>query len=1122
MKKIFTKLFLLAAILLVSSELWAQAPEYVTCSSTAEGYATRVILENTNNYDCSPDVISFKTTAQAEPYPFQRASVYGDGGGYFEDIVGLSDIHGAIMCSLEQNFNNNPAGEQSYTFNLPEGLSGQYIYGLMIEHGPIQFKDFKITNYYYTWEASKSINAAASTYSFEVDYSTYGIPTQANDLSVELTGDNPSAFKVTSEDLGNKVRYTVTYNHNTVGDHYARLKVNYNSTICGNSVTGHARALNLHGQTTKVTPTVYAWPTLDAVTYGTNLGDALQLKGGSASVPGTFAIANYYSAGTVPNAGTHTYNLEFRPTESNKYNNVPGGTATLTVNKADQAIAWTATPPTEMTVGDSHTLSATALGGAVAFAITGDAATLAGNTLTAVQAGTVTITASQAGNSNYNAAANVTHTITINKATPTVTAWPTIAAVTYGTNLEQALVLVGGTASVEGTFVITDSYNAADVPNAGTHTYSVEFRPTESNKYNNVSGGTATLTVNKADQVIAWTATPPTEMTVGDSHTLSATALGGAVAFAITGDAATLTDNTLTAVQAGTVTITASQAGNSNYNAAANVTHTITINKATPTVTAWPTIAAVTYGTNLEQALVLVGGTASVEGTFVITDSYNAADVPNAGTHTYSVEFRPTESNKYNNVSGGTATLTVNKADQAIAWTATPPTEMTVGDTHTLSATAPCGAVAFAITGDAAKLADNTLTAVQAGTVTITASQAGNSNYNAAANVTHTITINKATPTVTAWPTLNAVTYGTTLEQALVLVGGTASVEGTFVITDSYNAADVPNAGTHTYNVTFTPSETNKYNVVSGGTATLTVNKADQVIAWTATPPTEMTVGDSHTLSATAPGGAVAFAITGDAATLADNTLTAVQAGTVTITASQAGNSNYNAAANVTHTITINKATPTVTAWPTIAAVTYGTNLEQALVLVGGTASVEGTFVITDSYNAADVPNAGTHTYSVEFRPTESNKYNNVSGGTATLTVNKADQVIAWDFADYTLLIGKTLELDATATCGAVTYVVNGTAISVSGTILTAMEEGTATIKATCAGDTNHNDVESMEYTITVEKDDDVTTGLDNTPSPMTNGQKIIYNGQLLIIRDGKTYNGAGCTCGIKIIHSRR
>ena len=324
--------------------------------------------------------------------------------------------------------------------------------------------------------------------------------------------------------------------------------------------------------------------------------------------------------------------------------------------------------------------------------------------------------------------------------------------------------------------------------------------------------------------------------------------------------------------------------------------------------------------------------------------------------------------------------------------------------------------------------------------------------------------------------------------------------------------------GKATVTVTYPHDEVGKHDamiIISNGVFktipykfTGTTTKANQTIAWT--PPTEMTVGDSHTLSATALGGAVAFAISGDAATLAGNTLTAVQAGTVTITASQAGNGNYNPAANVTHTITINKATPTVTAWPTLDTVTYGATLEKALVLVGGSASVAGTFVITDAYTAATVPNAGAHTYSVAFRPTESNKYNNVSGGTATLTVNKADQVIAWDFADYTLLIGKTLELDATATCGAVTYVVNGTAISVSGTILTAMEEGTATIKATCAGDTNYNDVESMAYTITVKKDDDVTTGLDNTPSPMTNGQKIIYNGQLLIIRDGKTYNAMG------------
>ena len=493
-----------------------------------------------------------------------------------------------------------------------------------------------------------------------------------------------------------------------------------------------------------------------------------------------------------------------------------------------------------------------------------------------------------------------------------------------------------------------------------------------------------TGTTTKANQTIAWT--PPTELTVGDSHTLSATATsGGAVAFAITGDAATLADNTLTAVQAGTVTITASQAGNGNYNAAASITHTITINKATPTVSAWPTLDAVTYGARLEQALVLVGGEASVAGTFAITDSYNAADVPNAGTHTYNVTFTPSETNKYNVVSGGTATLTVNKADQVIAWTATLPTELTVGDSHTLSATAPGGAVAYAVTGDAATLADNTLTAVQAGTVTITASQAGNGNYNAAANITHTITINKATPTVTAWPTLNAVTYGATLEQALVLVGGTASVAGTFAITDAYTAATVPNAGAHTYSVEFRPTESNKYNNVSGGTATLTINQA----------------------------------------------------------------------------------TPSVT-WPTFAEVTYGTTLRDALQLVGGNANVEGAFHISGEYNEEEVPVVGTYKYAVWFNPTDYTNYTSLYKDDVTLTVNKANQTITWDFADCTLLPGQTLELNATATCGVMTYLVSGAAISVSGTTLTAVAEGTASIKATHAGNENYNAIESPEYTITV------------------------------------------------------
>ena len=579
MKKIFTKLFLLTTILMLSSQVWAQAPEYVTPSKT-QSYSygglnyTQVSMDNVSN--CAPDVISFKTTQESPNSSFSVQLVVGNGTTVNLEYI-LPDICGSIFWSLE----NNSSGEQWYSFGLPDALRDEYISNIGIITGDAtKTEDVKITNAYYEWNPSNSVNSAASTFSFEVNYSEYGLPTKASDLTYELTGTNPDAFKVTSEDLGGKVRYTVTYEHEVVGNHEAILKVKYDCIKAGINVSSHVRGFEIHGNTYKLTPTVYTWPTLDAVTYGTNLGKALlQLIGGSASVQGTFAIANKYSPSTVPDAGTHSYNLTFTPNNVNDYNTVSAYNAvTLTVNKADQAIVWTATPPTEMTVGDTHTLSATAPGGAVSYVISGEAAKLDDNTLTAEQAGTVTITASQSGNTNYNAAANVKHTITINKATPTVTAWPTIAAVAYGASLEQALVLVGGTASVEGTFAITDSYNATDVPNAGAHTYNLEFRPTESNKYNNVSGGTATLVVNKADQVLTWSFADCT-LLPGQTLALDATSTCGTVSYELTGSAISVSGNTLTAEAAGTATIKAVDAGNSNYNAVESSVYTVTVSE---------------------------------------------------------------------------------------------------------------------------------------------------------------------------------------------------------------------------------------------------------------------------------------------------------------------------------------------------------------------------------------------------------------------------------------------------------------------------------------------------------------------------------------------------------------
>jgi regulation of enolase protein 1 (concanavalin A-like superfamily) len=99
-----------------------------------------------------------------------------------------------------------------------------------------------------------------------------------------------------------------------------------------------------------------------------------------------------------------------------------GPSATFTVSKADQTITFG--PLAAQTYGNSpFTLSATASSGLpVSYASSNPAvATVSGNTVTIIGAGTTTITASQAGNENYNAAPSVPQTQTVNQASQTIT-----------------------------------------------------------------------------------------------------------------------------------------------------------------------------------------------------------------------------------------------------------------------------------------------------------------------------------------------------------------------------------------------------------------------------------------------------------------------------------------------------------------------------------------------------------------------------------------------------------------------------------------------------------------------------------------------------------------------------
>ena len=707
-----------------------------------------------------------------------------------------------------------------------------------------------------------------------------------------------------------------------------------------------------------------------------------------------------------------------------------------------QSINWPFTN-TQMTVDETITLNATASSGLeVTYTITEgqDVVAIEGNNLVAKKAGTATITATQAGNTDYLAAEPIAQTITVEKATPVITELPTIAPVTYGTTLAEALVLNGGKASVEGTFNITKptADELTQVWDAGEYTVNITFMPTLAEAYNAVEA-TVTLTITQATQAINWTL-DATTLLVNATIPLNATASSGLeVTYTITEgqDVVAIEGNNIVAKKAGTTTITASQVGNNNYLAAETVAHTITVEKATPQITELPTIAPVTYGTTLAEALVLNGGKASVEGTFAITKptAEEMTQVWDAGQYTINIVFTPALADAYNAVEA-TTTLLIEQATQTIAWTIDTNT-LLVNETLPLNATASSGLdVTYTITEgqDVIAIEGNNLVAKKAGTATITALQTGNNNYLAAESITYTITVEKATQTIT-W----------IIDATTLLVNETLPLNAT---------------------------------ASSGLEVTYTITEGQDVVA------------------------------------IEGNNLVAKKAGTATITASQAGNTDYLAAESVAHTITVEKATPQITELPTIAPVTYGTTLEEALVLNGGKASVDGTFAIAipshEDY-LQQVWDAGKHTIGIIFYPTQEEAYHSIDT-TIVLLIEQAAQTITWTLDSTNLFVNDTLILTAAASSELeITYKVTGDegVVTIEDNLLIAIQTGTITITASQTGNNNYLAAESVAYTLTIE---DMPSAIIDIHINSHHTKKIIHGEKIYILHNGVYYDILGNT----------
>jgi N-acetylneuraminic acid mutarotase len=198
------------------------------------------------------------------------------------------------------------------------------------------------------------------------------------------------------------------------------------------------------------------------------------------------------------------------------------GTAAYTI-QTSQTISFTA-PPSPVVYGVSPiTLSATSSSGLpVVFGVLSGQATVSGNVLTILGAGSVVVAANQSGNGSYAAAPEVTQTIGVNKAAPTIT-WATPAAITYGTTLSATQ--LNATASVPGTFIYNPA--AGTVPAVGSDTLSASFTPTDATDY---ATATASVTLAVTNPVnpgpVIGSLSPALASAGGSAFTLTVTGSG--------------------------------------------------------------------------------------------------------------------------------------------------------------------------------------------------------------------------------------------------------------------------------------------------------------------------------------------------------------------------------------------------------------------------------------------------------------------------------------------------------------------------------------------------------------------------------------------------------------------
>ena len=399
-----------------------------------------------------------------------------------------------------------------------------------------------------------------------------------------------------------------------------------------------------------------------------------------------------------------------------------------------------------------------------------------------------------------------------------------IDASTTATGLPLIYNVLSGPASNSGSTITLDG---------STGTVTIEVSQAGNMNFGSASETTSFLVTDpsKSDQTITFETIP--DKSFNETFNLQATASSGLeVQFTKVSGPLTLTGNTVTTTGIGTATVSAQQSGNGTYNPATAVTRSFNIGKANQTISLTDIVSKV-FGdadfdidpsatSGLTVDAVVKSGPATISsnkvnisgaGTVVLTLSQSGNDNYNSVTTEYSFD-----------ISKASQTITFDSLD-AVTFGTSP---------FDLSATASSGLEVSYSSSDSniAEILGKTVTVKSSGTVTITASQSGNDNYNAAENETRQLTINSTLQSQTiTFSDLETKIYGdsnfdlTASASSGLSVSYASSDESVATISGS----TVTIVGAGATNITASQSGNGSFSAASSVVKVLNVNKASLI-----------------------------------------------------------------------------------------------------------------------------------------------------------------------------------------------------------------------------------------------------------------------------------------------------